>query len=62
SMFGKPKTIKRPGLGSIKVSYNKDGKINKVDSKEGPIVASQVASVFNNLLEIISPATADLTL
>lgn len=60
--FGKPATVTRPGLGSIKVSYKPNGDINKVDSKEGPSVAMQVASTFNNLLDIISPATAELYL
>ncbi len=57
---GKPKLITRPGIGSIRVSYNPGGKIKKVDSKEGPIVASQVAGIFSNLLEVISPATSEL--
>ena len=60
--FGKPGVVTRPGLGSIKVSYKTDGEIAKVDSKEGPVVARQVASIFNNLLEIISPANSETTL
>jgi len=58
--IGKPKLITRPGIGSIRVSYNPGGQIKKVDSKEGPIVASQVAGIFSNLLEVISPATSEL--
>ncbi len=57
---GKPKTITRPGIGTISVSYNPAGQIKKVDSKEGPMVASQVAGIFSNLIEIISPATSEL--
>ena len=60
--FGKPSTVSRPGLGTIKVSYKNDGSIKDVNSKEGPTVAAQVASVFNNLLEIISPATTELNI
>lgn len=60
--FGKPSIVTRPGLGSITVTYKQNGDINKVDSKEGPSVAMQVASTFNNLLDIISPATAELYL
>ncbi|MEN0058711.1 MAG: DUF6531 domain-containing protein [Bdellovibrio sp.] len=60
--YGKPSLVTRPGLGSIVVSYKPNGDINKVDSKEGPSVAMQVASTFNNLLDIISPATAELYL
>lgn len=60
--FGKPSVVTRPGLGTITVSYKADGQIDKVDSKEGPNVAVQVASIFNNLLDIIAPATAEANL
>ena len=60
--FGKPSVVSRPGLGTIKVSYKSNGDIAKVDSADGPAVASQVASTFSNLLDIISPATQDLQL
>lgn len=60
--FGKPAVIHRPGLGTLNVSYSAAGDVDKVDSKDGPTVAIQVANVFNNLLEIISPATTELNL
>lgn len=60
--FGKPSTVTRPGLGTVKVTYKPNGDIAKVDSAEGPSVASQVASTFNNLLDVISPATQELYL
>ncbi len=60
--FGKPSTVSRPGLGTIVVSYKPNGDISKVDSKDGPTVASQVASTFNNLLDVIAPATQELYL
>lgn len=60
--FGKPATVTRPGLGTIFVSYKNDGEIAKVESKEGPNVAIQVASIFNNLLDIIAPATTETPL
>lgn len=60
--FGKPWIVTRPGLGAIKVSYKGDGEIAKVESKEGPNVAVQVASIFNNLLDIIAPATSETPL
>jgi len=60
--FGKPSTVVRPGLGTIQVQYRSDGEIQKVESKEGPNVAVQVASIFNNLLDIIAPATNDTPL
>lgn len=58
--FDKPAVVNRPGLGTIKVSYKNDGEIDKIQSDEGPLVATQVASSFSNLLEIISPATAEV--
>lgn len=60
--FGKPSIVTRPGLGTIHVTYKGDGEIQKVESKEGPKVAGQVASIFNNLLDIIAPATTDAPL
>ena len=59
---GKPKVISRPKVGTISITYKPNGDINKVDSKDGPIVAVQVASTFNNLLDIIAPATSELSL
>ena len=60
--FGKPWVVTRPGLGTIQVTYKPDGEIAKVESKEGPNVAVQVASIFNNLLDIIAPATSETPL
>ena len=60
--FGKPAVVTRPGLGTIQVTYKPDGEIQKVESKEGPNVAVQVASIFNNLLDIIAPATSETPL
>src|SRR5690606_38482443 len=57
----KPSVITRPQVGSIRVTY-KDNEIKKVESKDGPTVAVQVASTFNNLLDIIAPATSELNL
>lgn len=58
--FGKPSIVTRPGLGTLKVNYKPSGEIDKVNSPEGPSVAMQVASIFNNLLDVISPATAEV--
>lgn len=60
--FGKPSTVESRGVGSINVSYKANGEIEKVNSKEGPVVAVQVAATFNNLLEIIAPANTQLKL
>lgn len=60
--FGKPEFVTRPGLGTIRVKYKTDGEIDNVESKEGPLVAVQVASIFNNLLDLIAPATSEVSL
>ena len=57
--FGKPHIVTRPGLGTIKFKYKPDGSVEQFDSKDDPLVAVQVASIFSNLLEIIAPATTD---
>ncbi len=58
--YGKPAVVTRPGLGTIRVTYKPNGEINKVESKEGPSVAMQVASTFNNLLDVVAPATSEI--
>ena len=58
--FGKPKVLERPGVGSLMVQYRSNGELKDVNSKEGPVVATQIASTFNGLLEIISPSGVDL--
>ncbi|RYZ91854.1 MAG: cell wall-associated protein wapA [Proteobacteria bacterium] len=58
--YGKPSIVTRPGLGTIRVTYKNNGEINKVESKEGPTVAMQVASTFNNLLDVVAPATSEV--
>jgi YD repeat-containing protein len=59
---GKPAEITRSKLGTIKVSYKPNGEISEVKSDDGPTVAVQIASTFNNLLDIIAPATSELNL
>ena len=59
---GKPSSISRPKLGAINVVYKPTGEISTVKSEDGPTVAVQIASTFNNLLDIIAPATSELNL
>ncbi len=61
-VHGKPNYIVRPGLGAIKVTYNSKGEMADVKSDEGAEVAAQVATVFNNLLEVVAPATSGLSI
>ncbi len=58
--FGKPALVTRPNLGTIKISYKQNGEIDKAESPDGPKVAIQVASAFNNLLDIIAPASSEI--
>ncbi|HPI40086.1 MAG TPA: DUF6531 domain-containing protein [Pseudobdellovibrionaceae bacterium] len=60
--FGKPSVISRPGLGTITFKYKSNGDIDKTESKEGPTVLTQVASAFNNFLDVIAPATDEIYL
>ncbi len=58
--FGKPAVVARPGLGTIRITYKSNGEIDGVKSDESPSVAMQIAGAFNNLLDVISPATAEV--
>ena len=60
--FNKPQVITRPGVGSIQVSYNKDGQVDPSRTKTNPTVAAQVANVFNGFLEVISPVAMDINI
>ncbi len=55
--FGKPSVIKRPGLGAIKIVYDEKGNMKDFKSSQNDEVATQVATVFNHLLEIVAPVT-----
>ncbi len=59
---GKPSIISRPNVGTIRIKYKANGEIRDIKSKQGPLVASQVATTFNSLLAVISPATDELSL
>lgn len=59
---GKPLVITRPQVGALKMTYKPNGELDEVKSPDGPTVAVQIASTFNNLLDIIAPATSELNL
>lgn len=59
---GKPNVLTRPGLGAIAVKYNAQGEVASVASKEGTMVATQVATVFNNILRVLGPAASDINI
>lgn len=58
-IFGKPKSIERPGVGVLKVRYAKNGSIlpnfRGVSGKLSPIVSQQIIQVINNYLQVIRP-------
>lgn len=58
----KPSSITRPKVGTIKLIYKPNGEISQVKSDDDPTVAVQIASTFNNLLDILAPATSELNL
>ncbi|MGZ3690755.1 MAG: DUF6531 domain-containing protein, partial [Pseudobdellovibrio sp.] len=58
--FGKPSVITQEGLGTIKITYNSLGHVDKVESKQGPEMSGQIASTFNNLLDIVAKANEDV--
>jgi hypothetical protein len=60
--YSKPKKITRPGVGSIQVFYDQNGRVDTSKTKTDPTVAAQVASVFNGFLELISPVATDITI
>lgn len=59
---GKPSRLTRPGLGSIEVVYDQQGQMVSVKSNQGAEVATQVATVFNNILRVIGPASNDISI
>lgn len=60
--FGKASVIEREGVGSISIVYNSKGDIQKVmPGNGGATVATQVASTFYNLLDLIQPSGVNLT-
>ena len=60
--FGKPSIIKRPGLGAIKIIYDEKGEMKDFKSSQSDEVATQIATVFNHLLEIVAPVADGLSI
>lgn len=58
--FGKPTQVTKIGAGTINIAYGQNGQITKVESKQGPIVATKIAGTFNSLLEILAPASQEM--
>ncbi|MBX7154289.1 MAG: hypothetical protein K1X91_04965 [Bacteriodetes bacterium] len=60
NQINKPISITVIGVGTIKVIYNTDNEIEKVDSDGGRTVATKVTRIFQNLLDVIRPAGVSL--
>lgn len=60
--IGKPIVISIEGVGSINVSYDANGEIEKVDSDGGHRIALQVTQSFQTLLSLVKPAGVNLNL
>ena len=60
--FGKPSLIKRPGLGAIKIIYDEKGQMKDFKSSQSDEVATQIARVFNHLIDIVAPVADGLNI
>jgi YD repeat-containing protein len=61
--MGKPVTIVVDGLGTLNVSYDADGEIEKVDAGEGGHrMALRITQAFQSLLSLVKPAGVSLNL
>ena len=55
---GKPHEIIRPGVGAIRFFYTADGDVDNSKTQSDPAIATQITSVFNGFLELISPVAS----
>ncbi len=54
--YGKPDRVEVDGIGTVSITYNESGKIDKVTSEAGETVAGAVTRLFNEFLDVIGPA------
>lgn len=56
--FGKPIKITRPGVGSIRIKYGKNGVVKpRKNTSANLFVSGQIIQTFNNFLQVISPVS-----
>lgn len=60
--MGKPIKITMKDVGSIDVSYDEYGEIERVDSKDGHKMALQVTQAFQSLLMLVKPSGVNLSM
>lgn len=58
--MGKPAVIRLLGKGEIKVEYDAQGEISKVDSKRGVKMALGVTEAFQTLLRVVKVADVEM--
>ncbi len=60
--WSKPATITLEGTGTITVTYDNNGEIQKVDSAAGREISLRVTALFQELLEVVRPAGVSLSM
>ena len=60
--IGKPIKINMKDIGAINVTYDENGKIERVESQEGHKMALQVTQAFQSLLQLVKPSGVNLNM
>ena len=58
----KPQKITQKGVGSIDIDYDSKGVSKGWKQSNDPVIMSQVMSMFNGLMEIISPVSQEMSI
>ena len=58
----KPHRITQKGVGSIEIEYDSKGQSKGWKASNDPVIMSQVMSMFNGLMEIITPVTQEMNI
>ncbi len=58
----KPQKITQKGVGSIEIEYDKKGVSKGWKNSNDPVIMSQVMSMFNGLMEIITPVAQEMNI
>lgn len=57
--FGKPEFVSYEGVGNIHMTYGDNGEVKDIQSEQDNTLALEIASLFNNMLELVADATQD---
>ena len=58
----KPQKITQKGVGSIEIEYDSKGRSKGWKNSNDPVIMSQVMSMFNGLMEIITPVSQEMNI